>query len=137
MIKIFNTTKNIDKKIFGLTKSWEIEEHLQTDIFSIPTFYFKNKKFYNWWKKIGKFKKRSTIIGKYELGFTQFLKRNDFKYDFWFKDNIHDYPDNYLKLIKKRIKTLFLKKIKIYKKNPTHFYWKSILRKYGIIKMNL
>ena len=39
--------------------------------------------------------KRSTIIGKYELGFTQFLKRNDFKYDFWFKDNIHDYPDNY------------------------------------------
>ena len=137
LIRIFNTTKNIDKKIFGLTKSWEIEEHLQTDIFSIPTSYFMNKKFYDWWKKIGKFKKRSTIIGKYELGFTKFLKRNNFNYDFWFKDNIHDYPDNYLKLIKKRIKTIFLKKIKIYKKNPTHFYWKSIFTKFGIIKIDL
>ena len=137
LINKFNSTKNLDKKIFGLTKSWEIEEHLQTDIFSIPTTYFEDKKFYNWWKKIDKFKKKSTIIGKYELGFSQFMRRNNLTYDCWFKENINDYPDNHLKLFKKKIKNFFFKKIKTYKKNPTHFYSKNILKNYGIIKIDL
>jgi hypothetical protein len=39
--------------------------------------------------------------------------------------------------LKKRISNIFFKKNKIYKKNPTHFYWKEILKKFGIIKIDL
>ncbi len=137
LINKLNNNKTINKKIFSLTKSWEIEEHLQTDIFSIPASYFKKKKFYNWWKKIKKFKKRSTIVGKYELGLSQFIKKNNLKYDCLFRDNIIDYPDSYIKLFKKRVNNIFFKENKIYKKNPTHFYWKSIFKKFGIIKIDL
>lgn len=45
LLNFFKRKKNLDKKIYGLTKSWEIEEHLQTDIFSIPVNYFKKKNF--------------------------------------------------------------------------------------------
>jgi rhamnosyltransferase len=137
LIKKIDANKNINKKIHGLSKSWEIEEHLQTDMFSIPALYFYEKKFYSWWKKIKKFKKRSTIIGKYELGFSQFLYKNNIEYDCFFRDNINDYPNSNMKLLKKKISNIFFKKNKIYKKNPTHFYWKEILKKFGIIKIDL
>lgn len=137
LIKQINNNTKIYKKIHGLSKSWEIEEHLQTDMLSIPTSYFYEKKFYNWWKKIKKFKKRSTIIGKYELGFSQFLYKNNIQYDCYFQDNIIDYPNTHLKMFKKKISNIFFRKIKVYKKNPTHFYWKKILKKFGIIKIDL
>jgi lipopolysaccharide biosynthesis protein len=137
LLNQIDSNLKIKKKIHGLSKSWEIEEHLQTDMISIPTKYFYNKNFYNWWKKIKKFKKRSTIIGKYELGFSQFLNKNNIEYDCFFKDNINDYPNNILKLFKKKIENIFFKNIKIYKKNPTHFYWKRILNKFGVIKIDL
>lgn len=137
LLNFFKRKKNLDKKICGLSKSWEIEEHLQTDIFSIPVNYFEKKKFLNWWKKIKKYKKRSTIIGKYEIGFSKFLIKNDIEYDCFFKENIKDYPNSLIKKLKNRISNIFFKVVKKHKKNPTHFYWQQILNKFGILKIDL
>ena len=134
--KIMNE-KKINNKVISLTKSWEMSEHLQTDIFFFKMELFKNKKFFNWWNNIRKFTNRHIIIMRYELGFTDLLNKLKIKYTTLFKKNIYDYPSNIIKLTKKRIKNIFFKEIKIYKKNPTHFYWENIFKNYGIIKIDL
>ena len=122
---------------YSLTKSWEIQEHLQLDIFLFSMNLFKNIFFLNWWKNIKRFKSRQIIINKYELGLTLFLKKLTIDRETLFKDNIKNYPSTIKKIIIKKIKNLFYKENKIYKKNPTHFYWERIYDNFGILKIDL
>ena len=122
---------------YSLTKSWEIQEHLQLDIFLFSMELFKNKLFFNWWKNIKKFKSRHIIIKKYELGLTLFLKKLEINMVALFRNNIDNYPSTIKKIIIKKIMNIFYRKNKIYKKNPTHFYWEKIYDNFGIIKIDL
>ncbi len=133
----FKKIKKFENKVFGLSKSWEICEHLQSELYVFSTSLFKNKSFANWWHKIKKIRSKQLVIYEYEIGFSNFLKKEKIERIPLFIDNIKNYPSTKLKLIKQRLKNVFLKKNKIYKKNPVHFYWKEIYQKFGFIKIEL
>jgi lipopolysaccharide biosynthesis protein len=126
-----------DNYFYSLTKSWEIQEHLQLDIFLFNMELFKNRFFLNWWKNIKKFKSRHIIIKKYELGLTLFLKKLAINMKTLFEKNINDYPFTFRKMMLRKLINIFYKRSKIYKKNPTHFYWEEIYNEFGILKIDL
>ena len=137
LLEKIKKNKNKDNYFYSLTKSWEIQEHLQLDIFLFSMKLFRNKPFLKWWKNIKKFKSRNIIIKKYELGLTLFLKKISINIDTLFKDNVNDYPSKINEIIIRKIINIFYKRVKVYKKNPTHFYWEKIYKNFGIIKIDL
>ena len=137
LLKEFDKIKNFDNRVISLSKSWEICEHIQSDLLIFSLNLLKEKKILDWWNKIKKFKSRQVIIFKYELGFSNFLNEQNIKTTPIFDENVNDYPSNFFKLIKIRFLNLFFKIRKKYKKNPTHYYWQSIYKKYGLIKIEL
>ena len=137
LLKEFNKIKKIHNKVYTLSKSWEIQEHFQSDIFIFSINLFKNKFFLKWWQQIRKFKSRQLIINKYELGFTEMIRKLDIEGNALFKENILNFPNNLKKKIMIKIRNLFFKENKIYKKNPTHYYWEKIFKKFGLIKIEL
>lgn len=137
IFKEINKVKNVDNKVYTLSKSWEIKEHLQSDMFYFSMSLFKNKFFLRWWKKIRKTKSRQSVIENYELNFLEKLKEFNIKGKTLFVDNINNYPNNLIKKLLQKIKDIFFRKKKIYKKNPTHFYWEKIYKKFGVIKIDL
>jgi rhamnosyltransferase len=138
LLNEINKIKKSNNTVYTLSKSWEIKEHLQSDIFYFSMNLFKNKLFLNWWKKIKKnIKTRQAIIENYELNFLEKIQEFNIEGKTIFDDNINDYPNNFIKKLFKKLKNIFFKEIKIYKKNPTHFYWEKIYKKYGLIKIDL
>ena len=81
-----------NNEIWGLTKSYELTEHLQSYFFCFSVKVLKNKNILNWWLKIKPYKKRQTIIDKYELGLSKIMKTNDYKLCALFSKNINIYP---------------------------------------------
>jgi len=133
----FERIKKFDNRVFGLSKSWEICEHLQSELYVFSSSLFKNKSFKSWWSKIKKIKSKQQVIYEYEIGFSNFLKKEKIGRTPLFIDNVKNYPSTKIKLLKQKLKNVFLKKNKIYKKNPVHFYWREIYKKFGIIKIEL
>ena len=138
--KLFNKIKKIkkfDNCVFGLSKSWEIKEHLQSEMYIFSMSLFNKKLFAKWWANIKKFKSRQVIILNYEIGFSEFLSKEKIEKKTLFTKNINDYPNGIIKLIKQKLLNIFFKEKKIYKKNPLHFYWKDIYNEFGILKIEL
>lgn len=138
--KLLNKIKKIkkfDNCVFGLSKSWEIKEHLQSEMFIFSMNLFNKKLFSKWWTNIRKFKSRQVIILNYEIGFSEFLSKEKIEKKTLFTKNINDYPYGIIKLIKQKLLNIFFKEKKIYKKNPLHFYWKDIYDEFGILKIEL
>jgi len=137
IFKEINKVKNVENKVYTLSKSWEIKEHLQSDMFYFSMSLFKNKFFLRWLKKIRKTKSRQSVIENYELNFLEKLKEFNIKGKTLFVDNINNYPNNLIKKLLQKIKDIFFRKKKINKKNTTHFYWEKIYKKFGVIKIDL
>ena len=137
LLKKFLKIKNLKNCVYGLSKSWEICEHLQSEMYIFSFDLFNNKNFFNWWKSLKKFKSRQIIIFKYEIGFSNFLKKEHIRRLTLFTKNIENYPTGILKNLKQRIFNIFFRENKIYKKNPMHFYWKDIYKEFGILKIEL
>ena len=135
--QIINFNKINKNKVWSLYKSYEISEHLQSDFFSFPLSLLKIEGFSSWWFNIKKYTKRSTIIGKYELVFSNFLKSKNIPITCIFDENLKINPNTLKKKIVLKIKNIFYKEKKIYKKNPTHYFWKEFLIKFGMIKIDL
>ena len=74
---------------------------------------------------------------KYELGFSDYLIKNKFDIDCIFKKNLILKPNTFFEKIINKVKDIFWKQPKLYKKNPTHYFWRSYLKKFGIIKIEL
>lgn len=129
--------KKFDNCVFGLSKSWEIKEHLQSEMFIFSMNLFNKKSFSKWWTNIKKFKSRQIIIFNYEIGFSEFLSKEKIEKKTLFTKNINDYPNGIIKLIKQKLLNIFFKEKKIYKKNPLHFYWKEIYDEFGVLKIEL
>lgn len=138
--KLFNSikkTKIKDNNIYALSKSWELREHLQMDIFFFPMKLFDNKTFLKWWMNIGKFKSRQVFIERYELGFTIFIQKLKIKMNTLFLYNVHAYPSTLRKVIVQKVRNIFFKEVKIYKKSPTHYYWEKVYNQFGLLKIDL
>ena len=129
--------KIVEDNIYGLTKSWEIQEHLQSDLFFFPANLLDKNLFLNWWKNIKKFKTRQIIINKYELGLSIVCNKLKIKINALFQKNIKDYPFSLKNKLKNKFKNIFYRQNKIYKKNPTHYYWEEKYKQFGTIKIEL
>ena len=122
--------KTINTNFIGLTKSFEINEHIQTYFFKISKDIFMQKFFIKWFYKIKPLKKRMDIIYKYEIGLSKFLMNYSYKCNSIFPNTKKK------KLIFKLFNYSFFKK-RFEKGNPTAFLWKKIYRNFGIIKTEL
>ena len=137
LIRSLNNLKLGKNEIWGLTKSYELAEHIQSYFFCFSTSILKNKLILNWWKKIKPHKKRQTIVDKYELGMSDLMIKNDIKLQSIFKKNINLFPKNIVQKVTQRYKEVFHKQKKIYKKNPTNYFWKDFYTQFGLVKIEL
>ncbi len=137
LIRSFRNIKICKDEIWGLTKSYELAEHLQSYFFCFSISILKNKLILNWWKKIRPYKKRQTIVDKYELGMSDLMIKNNIKLQSIFKKNIDLFPKNIVQKITQRYKEIFYKQKKIYKKNPTNYFWKDFYAQFGLVKIEL
>jgi len=136
-IKIFLKrilSASINNKVFvGITKSYEIHEHIQSYLLIIDKKLFLNSTFIYWFKKMKPINKRQNVIEKYELGLSKLILDMSFSISSLFKKNLIIYEKYKFNFFGK---VFFLKK-KRDKKNPMHFYYKEIYNEFGIIKIEL
>ncbi len=137
LIKNIKRLKIGENEFWGLTKSYELSEHIQSYFFCFSSKILIKKNILNWWKKIKPFKKRQTIVDKYELGLSKLMLQNGVKLCSVFKKNINIYPKNFAQKIKLRYKEIIHKQKKIYKKNPTNYFWKDFYNQFGLVKIEL
>lgn len=138
--KIFNILKKQkikDNQFWGLSKSFELTEHIQSYFFFFSANLLQNKNIYKWWNNIKPLKERQEVVDNYELGLSKLMKSNQIELKSVFKKNINLKTNNFLKKIKQRFNEIFLKQPKYYKKNPTNYFWKQFYNKYGIVKIEL
>ena len=135
--KIFQFKGKNKNKVWSLSKSYEMSEHLQSGFYCFPAKFLSIPSFYSWWKNVKSFKNRQVIVMKYELGFSNFLIRNNFEIDCIFKENIALKPNTFFKKFSQKFRDVFWKEPKLYKKNPTHYFWRSYLKNFGVIKIEL
>ncbi len=138
--KLLNAIKKLkiaDNEFWGLTKSYELAEHIQSYFFCFSSEILGKKNILNWWKKIKPFKKRQTIINKYELGLSKLMLQNNIELHAIFKKNIDIYPKNIVQKFRARYKEIIYKQKKIYKRNPTNYFWKDFYNQFGLIKIEL
>ena len=136
-MKIMKSIKIKDNEIWGLTKSYELTEHIQSYFFCYSASIFKNKKIFEWWDKIKAFTKRQEIVDKYELGMSNLMLQNHIKLQSIFKKNLDLKPITIIQKIRQKYREVFLKEIKYYKKNPTNYFWKDFYYKFGLVKIEL
>jgi lipopolysaccharide biosynthesis protein len=104
-----------DFEVIGLTKSWEITEHIQSYLITISGKVLQNKIFLDWWKNMVPLNIREDVILNYEIGLSNLL----------------------LKLHK--LKSVF-KTGPSYNQgilNPTHQYYLNLLKDVGILKIEI
>lgn len=114
----------------GVTKSFEINEHIQTYFFKISKNIFLKDFFIKWVNKIKPLKKRMDIVNKYEIGLSRFLISRGYSCNSIF-------PNKKRKKIVFRILNINFFKNRFEKGNPTAYLWKKIYKKFGIIKLDL
>ena len=62
---------------------------------------------------------------------------NNIKLCSLFKKNLNLKAITIFQKIKQRFREIFLNEIKLYKKNPTNYFWKDFYYKFGIVKVEL
>lgn len=138
--RLLNLIKSIKIKnnhLCGLTKSYELTEHIQSYFFFFSSSLFNNKYILDWWKNIKAYNKRQKVIDKYEIGLSELMKKNNIKLFSIFKKNLKLKATNIFQKIEQRYREIFFKKVKLYKKNPTNYLWKDFYQKCGLIKIEL
>ena len=134
MIKSIKIKNN---QFYGLTKSYELTEHVQSYFFYFSSVLLKNKYILNWWKNIKALNKRQEVIDKYEIGLSNIMKENNIKLRSIFTKNLNLKPKNFFQKITQRFREIFFKDKKLYKKNPTNYFWNEFYQKFGLIKIEL
>lgn len=138
--KIINILKklNINKNEFwGISRSRELTDHIQSYFFFFSADILKNKSILNWWKKIKPLNIHYKVILKYELGLSKLMLKNKVKLMSIYKKNIDLKTNNILIKIPQRFNEIFLKEPKYYKKDPTNYFWKDFYKLFGIVKIRL
>jgi lipopolysaccharide biosynthesis protein len=98
---------------FGLTKSNEIETHLQSFLVTLPYDSFNNSQVLSWWREMAPISQRNLVIFLYEIGLSQLLKKEGFILNSAFND----------------MSSLSLS-------NPCHENFLDILEIFGILKID-
>jgi len=125
------------KEFWGLSRSFELTDHIGTYCFFFSGILFRNKEIYNWWKNIEALDDHNKVVSKYELGLSKLMIKNNIKLCSVYKKNLKLKTNNILKKIVQRFNEIFFKTPKYYKKNPANYFWRDFYKKYGIIKIKL
>ena len=129
---------NIKKDEFwGISRSLEMTDHIQSYFFFFSANLFKNKNIFNWWKRIKPLNIHYKIILKYELGLSKLMIKNNIKLKSIYKKNLNLKTNNIFIKIVQRFNEVFFKTPKYYKKDPTNYFWKEFYKLFGIVKIRL
>ena len=137
ILDLIKKTKIKENEFWGVSRSRELTDHIQSYFFFLSTKLFKNKNIFNWWKKIKPLDIHYKIILKYELGLSKLMIKNNIKLMSIYKKNIDLKTNNIFKKILQRFKEVFFKTPKYYKKDPTNYFWKDFYSQFGIVKIKL
>ena len=137
IINAINNTYIKENEFWGISRSLEMTDHIQSYFFFFSASLFKNKNILNWWKKITPLNVHYKIILKYELGLSKLMIRNNVKLNSIYKKNINLKANNIFIKIIQRFNEVFFKTPKYYKKDPTNYFWKDFYALYGIVKIRL
>ena len=137
IIKSINKINVKQDEFWGLSRSLELTDHIQSYLFFFSAKIFKNKNIHNWWKKIKPLNTHYKVILKYELGLSKLMIKNDIQLKSIYKKNINLKTKNILKKTAQRFNEIFLKTPKYYKKDPTNYFWKDFYKLFGIVKIRL
>ena len=138
--KIINLIKK--KKIkkdefWGISRSLEHTDHIQSYFFFFQANLFKNKNILKWWTRIKPLKIHYKVIFKYELGLSNLMIQNGIKLKNIYNRNIALKTKNVFKKAAQRFDEVFFKRPKYYKKDPMNFFWKDFYKKFGLVKIRL
>lgn len=137
IIKSVNKIVIKKNEFWGLSRSLELTDHIQSYCFFFCASLFQNKNILYWWKKIKPLNVHYKIILKYELGLSKLMIRNNIQLKSVYKKNIDLKTNNIFKKIAQRFNEVFFKTPKFYKKDPTHYFWNDFYRLFGIVKIRL
>lgn len=104
-----------DFEVIGLTKSWEISEHIQSYLITISAKVLENNSFLRWWEDMNPLSIRQEVILNYEIGLSSFLLKF-YKLKSVFKTS----PANSQEI-----------------PNPTHQFYLNLLEDVGILKIEV
>ena len=138
--KLIRSIKKINIKnneFWGLSRSLELTDHIQSYFFFFSANLLKNKNILNWWKKIKPLNIHYKIILKYELGLSKLMIENNIQLKSIYKKNINLKTNNIFIKTTQRFNEIFLKTPKYYKKDPTNYFWNDFYRLFGIVKIRL
>ena len=126
-----------NKEFWGISRSFELTDHISTYCFFFSGTLFENKNIFNWWKNIEPLNDRNKVVSHYELGLSNLMIKNNIKLKSFYKKNIKLKTNNIFKKVAQRYNEIFYKTPKYYKKNPINYFWRDFYNKYGIIKIKL
>ncbi len=137
LIKSINRINIRNNEFWGLSRSLELTDHIQSYFFFFSAKLLKNKKILNWWKKIKPLNVHYKVILKYELGLSKLMIRNNIHLKSIYKKNINLKTNNIFIKTTQRFNEIFLKTPKYYKKDPTNYFWNDFYKLFGIVKIRL
>jgi hypothetical protein len=132
--KFFGNEKHHDDA-FGLVKSYETAEHLQSYAVAIKSGVLKNQEFLDWWDAMKPINERQEVIANYEIGLSRLIMGLGGKLygvfnHFDFEPNVELDEDE---LQNKHRMFEYINN----NCNPSHFHWKNILENFSIIKIEV
>jgi len=137
MMKSINKIDIKKDEFWGISRSLELTDHIQSYFFFFSSCLFENQNILNWWEKIKPLNLHYKVILKYELGLSNLMLNNKIKLKSIYKKNIDLKTNNIFKKIVQRFSEIFLKTPKYYKKDPTHYFWNDFYKLFGIVKIRL
>ena len=137
LIASIKKTKINKNEFWGISRSLEMTDHVQSYFFFFSASLFQKKNIVNWWERIKPLNIHYKIILKYELGLSKLMIKNNIRLRSIYKKNINLKTNNILKKTAQRFNEIFLKVPKYYKKDPTNYFWKDFYNFFGIVKIRL
>ena len=137
ILKIVKKIKINDNEFYGISRSLELADHIQSYFFFFSSNLMKNKNILNWWKSIKPLNVHYKVILKYELGLSKIMLKNDIILKSIYKKNLDLKAKNIIEKIAQRFNEIFFKLPKYYKKDPTHYFWSDFYKHFGIVKIRL
>jgi lipopolysaccharide biosynthesis protein len=131
----FFRNENGHHDAFGLVKSYETAEHLQSYALVFKSSVLKNQGFLDWWDAMKPINERQEVIENYEIGLSGMIMGLGGQLNAAF--NHFDYEPN-VELDGEELQNKFSMFGYINNNcNPSHFHWKNLLDNFSIIKIEV
>lgn len=117
----------------GVTRSFEIVEHLQSYCVGFGGGLLRRRGFLDWWRDMRPLDRRGEVIERYELGLSRWILGQGlplavaYEHRGTVADRVGDLSEEAMREIIPRVDGA----------NPSHFHWKKILDRFAIMKIEI